>query len=337
MKVMELRAFGLDDAASLVAAERPVPRPAAGQLLLRLRAAALNYRDVEIAAGHYGMPVQLPRVPVSDGVGKVVEVGAGVTRFVPGDRAIPVFFPDWVDGDFHAGVFARQLGSSLDGVLAEYRLVHEAEAVKPPPALSDAAAASLSIAGLTAWNALVDARLQPGQSLLVIGTGGVAMAALQLAPLFGADSIVVSGSQAKLERLAAHGLARGVNRQRTPDWGQAVWALSGGRGVDLVLETGGATLPQSTIALRPGGQMAMVGYLAGTQVSLDLRSLFIAKRARLAGHTVGSRTHFEALLRALARHPIEPWIDAEFALADSRAALQRLAGGEGTGKVLIRF
>jgi len=315
--------------------ERPAPVPGRGEVLIRVRAAALNHRDLEIRDGRYGMAVQRPLVPLSDAVGDVVEVGATTAGFAPGDRVIPTFFPTWIDGAFRSEYFASQLGSSVDGVLRELMVYPATGLVHAPSHLGDEAAA-LPIAALTAWSALCDASLGPGQTLLVIGTGGVALFAVQFARLFGARAIVVSSSDHKLARAMELGAAHGVNYQRVPHWGAPVRDWSGGAGVDVVLELGGAaTLPQSTVALRVGGTIAIVGYLTGPQLQLDLRELFIGKRARLRGQTVGSRRDFEAMNRALEWHRVVPVIDSRFALSDTPAAYERMASGQALGKVLI--
>lgn len=332
MRTIELQEFGNR---GLRLVERPVPTVRPGEALIRVRAAALNYRDLEIAAGRYGMPVSLPRIPLSDAVGEVVDIRPETSTFAPGDSVNLTFFPDWIDGHFRSEYFARQRGSSVDGVLSEYVVVHENELVRAPANLNDESA-GLPIAGLTAWAALTEATLQPGQTVLVIGTGGVSLFALQLTKLFGGQAIVVSSSDQRLERAIGFGASAGVNYRRTPDWGREVRELTGGRGVDVVIETGGAaTLAQSTVALRTGGHIAVVGYLSGAHLQLDLRELFIGKRARVHGHTVGSRTQLETLTRALELNQLVPIVDSRFPLEDVESAYDRLRSGEAFGKVLI--
>jgi NADPH:quinone reductase-like Zn-dependent oxidoreductase len=332
MRAVELQAFG---SGGLRILERPVPTVRAGEALIRVRAAALNYRDLEIAAGRYGMPVSLPRTPLSDAVGEIVDLGADTSRFAKGDFVNLTFFPDWIDGEFRAEYFARQRGSSTDGVLSEYVLAHETELVRAPANLKDESA-GLPVAGLTAWVALSEAALQPGQTVLVIGTGGVSLFALQLATLFGAQPIVVSSSDHRLERALRLGALAAINYRRTPEWGREVRELTSGRGVDVVIETGGAaTLPQSTAALRPGGHIAMVGYLGGAELRLDLRELFIGKRARVHGHTVGSRRQLEALNRAVELNRLVPVVDSRYPIDDVEGAYERLRSTEAFGKVLI--
>lgn len=334
VNTLELQRFGPQ---GLLLADRPASRPGPGEVLLRLRAATLNHRDLEIVEGRYGMPVQLPIVPVSDAVGEVVEVGAGVTRVGVGDRATPVFFPDWIDGPFRAAYFTRQLGATLDGMLRAHAVVPESALVRVPDHLSDEGAAALPIAGLTAWSALADAAVSPGQSVLVIGSGAVSLFALQFARLFGARGIAVTSSEEKAARLKALGASDVLVSRAEPEWGAAAHALAG-EGVDLVVEVGGAgTLAQSTAALRVGGTMAIVGYVAGARLDFDLRPLFIGRRARLHGHTVGSRAGFEAMNRAMALHRLEPVIDRSFPMKETPAALDYLASGRAFGKVAIRI
>lgn len=334
MNTIELQRFGRE---GLVATDRAMPRPGPGEVLLRLRAATLNHRDLEIVEGRYGMPVQLPIVPVSDAVGEVLALGEGVSRVAVGDRASPVFFPDWIEGPFHGAYFARQLGATLDGMLRRFAVLPEAALVRMPAHLSDEGAAALPIAGLTAWMALTDAALSPGQSVLVIGSGAVSLFALQFARIFGARAIAVTSTEEKAARLKALGASDVIVSRRTPDWGTAAHALAG-EGVDLVVEVGGAaTLPQSTAALRVGGTMAIVGYVSGPRLDFDLRPLFIGRRARLHGHTVGSRAGFEAMNRAIALHRLEPVIDRCFPMSETAAALDYLASGRAFGKVAIRI
>jgi NADPH:quinone reductase-like Zn-dependent oxidoreductase len=332
MKAIELTRPGLT---GLRTVQRPELSPGPGEVLLRIRAASLNHRDLEILEGRYAMPVPLPIVPLSDAVGEVMALGDGVQGLQPGDRVCPSFFPEWLDGPFHERFFARQLGGNVDGVLRE-QMVLPASAVVKAPAHLGAEAATLPIAALTAWSALSDAGLVPGQRVLVIGTGGVSLFALQLAPLFGAEVLVVSGDEAALARAKALGAHAVVNRQEHPDWGTRVRELTGGDGVDLVVDVAGApTIAQLPAALRTGGTVAMVGYAGGAALAFDLRGVFIARRARLHGHTVGSRRQFEAMCRAIEQHRLVPVVDSRFAFDEAPAAYERLGSGRAFGKVLV--
>jgi NADPH:quinone reductase-like Zn-dependent oxidoreductase len=282
------------------------------------------------------MPVSLPIVPLSDAVGEVVELGPGASRFAVGECVNPVFFPDWIDGPFRAEYFQRQRGSSAGGVLQEAIVIPETQLVRAPRHLGPEAAA-LPIAALTAWNALRASELLPGQTVLILGTGGVSLFALQFARMFGVQAIVVSTNESKLRRAQELGAAAVIDSTALPTWGEHVLQLTDGRGADLIVEVGGSnTLPQSSLALSMGGHIAMVGYLSGSQITLDVRSLFIGKRARLQGHTVGSRASFEEMNRAIEIHRLTPVIDCTFAWEDGIAsAYQRLRSREVFGKILL--
>jgi NADPH:quinone reductase-like Zn-dependent oxidoreductase len=329
---IQLSNFGFKEFGSV---DLEVPRMASGDLLVRVRAAAINYRDIEIIEGRYAMPVPLPLVPLSDAVGEVVELGEGVTRFSIGDRVNTVFFPNWQAGDFRNEYFQHQLGSSVRGVLQQFIAVPEAAVVHAPKHLGDEAAA-LPIAAVTAWNVLRDANLYPGQTVLIIGTGGVALFALQFAQLHGANTIVVTSDRRKIEKVQALGGGTVLDSNQDHEWGQRVMDITAGRGVDVVVEVGGSkTLAQSSRALRVGGYLAIVGYLSGSQASIDLRALFIAKRARVQGHTVGSRASFEEMNRAIELHRLKPVVDSTFPIGHAVAAFDRARSGEAFGKVLI--
>lgn len=334
MKAIELACFGWR---GLQAVERPDPSPASGEVLLRLQAASLNYRDLEILEGRYGVPVPLPIVPLSDAVGEVVGVGSQVEGLRVGDRVCPAFFPDWVDGPFHERFFSRQLGGNTDGVLRQLMAIPASAVVKVPAHLGGEAA-TLPVAGLTAWSALTDAGVGPGQRVLVIGTGGVSLFALQLALLFGAEVLVVSSAEAALARVRAFGAVATVNRNEHPEWGLRVRDLTGGNGADVVVDVAGAaTFAQLPAALRTGGTVAMVGYASGAAVHFDMRSLFIARRARLHGHTVGSRRQFEAMCHFIERHRMVPVVDRCFELDAVAAAYERLGSGRAFGKIMVEL
>jgi 2-desacetyl-2-hydroxyethyl bacteriochlorophyllide A dehydrogenase len=332
MRVVELREWGLT---GLVLSDRELPRPAPGTVLIRMQAASLNYRDIEILEGRYGMPVSLPIVPLSDAVGEIVEAGEGVSLFARGDRVNAVFMPDWKGGEFCPQYFQRQLGSSVPGVLQEYLALPESAIVRAPAHLTVEAAA-LPIAALTAWNAFRDAAIRPDQTVLIVGSGGVALFAIQLARLFGANAIVVTNTPQKIARLQQLGASWVIDGRAHPDWGSEVLKLTNGRGADVVVELGGgATIGQSTVALRVGGYVAIVGYLGGPQITIDLRSLFIGKRARLHGHTVGSRASFEEMNRAIEAHRLQPVIDSTFPIDQISQAYERARSRDTFGKVLI--
>jgi len=319
VKAWQLDGWSIDN---LALVERPQPRPGAGQVLLRMKAASLNYRDLVVARRGYGPQTgELPLVPVSDGVGEVVEAGPGVTRVAAGDRVCPAFFQD-----------GKSLGGPHDGVLQEYQVFHEAGVFPVPEHLSDEAAATLPCAALTAWTAIVvEGRAKPGDSVLVQGTGGVSLFALQFARLCGARVTVVSGSDAKLARAKALGAERGINYRTTPEWGKE------SRGHDLVVDVGGAeSVPQSLRAVRARGTICLIGVVSGQAMTLPLGPI-VTRHVRLQGVTVGTLPDFEAMLRAIAQHRLQPVVDKVFDFDALRAALDHLASGAHFGKICLRI
>jgi len=320
----------------LAVEERPQPRPGPRQLLVRMSAASLNYRDLEVVAR--ARDAARPLVPVSDGVGRVVAAGPEVTRFRTGDRVSPIFFPDWIAGEPSAEARRRRLGGPDDGVLAEYVAVDEHAAVAPPAHLSDVEAAALPCAGVTAWSALfVTDRVLPGETVVVQGTGGVSTFAILLAAQAGARVIVVSGSAAKLERARALGAGDGIDRRAEPEWHERVLELTGGRGADHVIDVaGGDGLTRSLAATRVGGTISLAGYVAGHTGRFDLATAFV-RRLRMQGLGVGSRDSFEALVRALESSEARPPIDRVFPVDELAAALTHLETGGPFGKVALTF
>ena len=336
MWAVELRATGND--ASLIEVERPTPRAGAGEVLVRIGAASMNYRDLALIRGEYGNPPKFPLVPLSDGAGTVVEVGQGVTRFGEGDRVIFQMRPYWLDGTPTRHAITNSLGMTLDGVLSEYRLAREEELVRTPAHLSDEQAASLPIAAVTAWTALVTGgRLQRGETVVVQGTGGVSLFALQFAHHLGARTIVTSSSDEKLQRAKALGADHVVNYRTTPDWQHEVVALTEGEGAGHVLDIGGsATFERSLEAVRPGGNIYLVGFLGGTKLELDLPKIF-RRAAVLRGLSVGPRSAFEEMNAAIERWRLEPVIDRTFTRQQLRAALETMADGAQFGKIAITY
>lgn len=327
--------FGLD---RLTLRPDPTPEPGPGQVRMGVRALSLNYRDLLMVQGQYDARMPLPRVPLSDAVGVVDAVGPGVTRFRAGDRICPIFAPTWLDGEPPADVLQRALGHRADGVAAEAVLVHEADAVLAPSHLTDEEAATLPCAAVTAWHALLGGTrpLRPGESVLIQGTGGVSLFALQLARLAGARVLATSSDDAKLERAVSLGAEGGVNYRTTPGWGKAIRALTGGRGVDHVVEVGGAgTLTESLTAVRPGGRIAVIGVLAGRQAPVDVTSILM-RGVTLQGVFVGSRAHFEALGRAVEASALRPVVDRVFDFDALPDALAHVAAGRHFGKVVLR-
>ena len=334
MKAYELQATGSLDGLKLV--DRPEPKPAHGQIVVRVRAASLNYRDLIVMQGAYGR-VSLPLVPLSDGAGEVVAVGDGVTRWQPGDRVAGTFFPEWLAGPVTAESTKTALGGgSTTGMLAEFVALSEHGAVRVPEHLSFEEAATLPCAALTAWNALVEqGRVKAGETVVLLGTGGVSIFGLQIAKLHGARTIITSSSDEKLARAVALGADATINYRTTPDWEKKVLELTGGLGADHILEVGGAgTFAKSLRATRLGGHVALIGVLAG--VASELRVTDILMRSlRVNGIYVGSREMFESLNRAVTQHQLKLVIDRVFPFAEARAAYEHLQSGKHFGKVVI--
>jgi len=336
VRAVEIRGgFGL---ANLALTERPEPRPGPGQALVRLRAAALNYRDLLTAEGKYNPKQKLPLIPCSDGAGEVVEVGAGVARVAPGDRVSPIFAQRWIAGVPTREKLRSTLGGPLDGTLAELAVFDQEGLVKIPEHLSDEEAATLPCAAVTAWSALVtEGGVTAGDTVLVQGTGGVSLFALQIAKLLGARVIATSSRDDKLARARELGADDGINYKEIPEWGTRAKELTGGAGVDHVVEVGGAgTLQQSLRAVRIGGTISLIGNLAGTKSELLLTQIFMQK-LRVNGILVGHRESFEAMNRAVAFHRLRPVIDRIFPLEEARAAFDHMAAGDHFGKIVIRI
>ena len=334
MKAWELVKFGPEKNLRMV--ERPMPAPGPGEVLVRVHAVSLNYRDKILVEGTYMPGLPLPFVPASDASGEVVAVGDGVTRAAVGDRVTGQFRVRWLDGKPGPDEVALSLGGPLPGVLAEYVLWPQEAVVKPPSHLSYEEAATLPIAGLTAWFALMeDGQLKAGESVLVQGTGGVSLFAVQLAAMAGARVIVTSSGDEKLLKVKQLGATDTVNYRTTPDWDKAVLELTTGRGVDHVIEVGsGKTFTRTLNALAIEGHVAVVGFLGGMEINVDARSL-IRKRARVQGIAVGHRRAFEEMNRAIEMHGLRPVIDRCFAFAEVKEAFAHLDQGA-FGKIVIR-
>ena len=336
MRVFEIRdAFGLD---RLVAAERPTPEPGPGQVLLEMKAASLNYRDVLTVAGKYNPRQPLPLIPCSDGVGVVAAVGDGVSRVKAGDRVATLFSQKWWGGRPEYDKIRSTLGGPLDGTLAEYMALDENGVVKVPGHLSNVEAATLPCAAVTAWSALAtQGDVGPGDTVLVQGTGGVSLFALQLARILGARVIATSSSDEKLERVRELGAWAVVNYVDEPEWGKKARELTGGVGVDHVVEVGGGgTIAQSLKAIRIGGQISVIGNLAGGSTELSLIPILM-QNVRLQGIIVGSREGFEAMNRAIAQHELRPVVDRVFPFAETPEAFRYVAAGKHFGKVCIEI
>ncbi len=329
-------AFGLDH---LTLVERPDPvEPGHGQVRVRMRAVSLNYRDLLMVRGHYNPRQPLPLVPCSDGAGVVEAVGPGVSRWQVGDRVMGIFAQDWIDGDPDAVALRSTLGGPLNGTLTEVRNFSEHGLVATPDYLSDVEAATLPCAALTAWSAMATyGDVKAGDTVLTLGTGGVSIFAVQLARAMGARVIVTSSSDDKLERARELGAHEGVNYRTHERWSDQVLELTDGRGVDHVIEVGGAgTLDQSVRSVRPGGHIALIGVLAGGADPVHLTRVLM-RNIRIQGILVGSRAGFEAMNRALSVHRVQPVVDRVFDFGEARAAFDHLASGSHLGKVVIRI
>jgi NADPH:quinone reductase-like Zn-dependent oxidoreductase len=322
---------------ALVKVERPDPKPSYRQVLVKVKACSLNFRDLGIVRGSYRMPVRENLIPLSDGAGEVIETGPGVTRVKVGDRVAGCFFQRWAGGEAPPDVHASALGGGIDGMLAEYAVLEEDGTVKIPEHLSLEEGATLPCAGVTVWHAMMEhAKLIAGHTVLLQGTGGVSIFGLQLARAMGIGVIITSSSDEKLARAKALGASHGINYVTTPDWEKAAQRLTGGRGVDHVVEVGGAaTFARSFGAIRVGGKISMIGGLSGPATELN-PGLIFARRANVQGISVGSMQMFEAMNRAIAANGIKPVLDKVFPFDEAQAAYRYMAAGAHLGKIVIR-
>lgn len=317
-------------------AEQPVPEPGAGEIAVRMRAASLNYRDLLTVQGKGGV-TRLPLIPFSDGAGEVIAVGDGVARVAIGDRVCPMFFQSWFDGGPSAANRRLALGGTRPGVLQEVMVLNAEGVTRIPAHLSFVEAAALPCAGLTAWRALFEeAQLRPGETVLVQGTGGVSIFALQFAKLAGATVIVTSSSDEKLERAKVLGADHTINYRTVPEWGKAAADWAGG-GVDHVVEVGGKdTFRQSIEAVRVGGTILVIGVLSGFAQEIAIPSIF-SKNLHVIGLSVGSRKMFEGMASAIARNGLKPVIDRTFDFGEVPDALRLMERGGHFGKIVVEF
>ena len=336
MKLFEIRGgFGLDH---LVPGERPQPEPGPGEALVRIRAASLNYRDLLMVEGKYNPKLKLPRIPASDGAGEIAAIGAGVSDWKTGERVVLPFFPAWREGTLTQAKAASALGGDVDGVLREFVTIPADCLLRIPGHLDFIQAASLPCAAVTAWHGLfVAGALHPGQTVLLQGTGGVSIFGLQLAKVSGARIIILSSSDAKLDRARTLGADETINYKTTPDWEKKVLELTGGEGVDLTLEVGGTgTLPRTLRATRYGGRVSLIGVLSGIAGDVPIGPI-LHKMLQINGIYVGSHAMFADLNRVLAQHRIEPVLDRVFDFAETPAAFQYFQKGLHFGKVCVTF
>ena len=340
MLAFQVTQFGLEH---LQSAERPEPVATPGMVLIRVHAVSLNYRDLLVAKGQYNPKMQLPRILCSDGAGEVVAAGDGVRRVKVGDRVCGIFMQRWLDGPLTAEKSKAALGGDVDGMLARYVLLSEDGVVRFPEHLSYEEAATLPCAGVTAWNALHyggdPARpLQPSETILIQGTGGVSIFALQFAKLLGAKVIGTSSSEEKLSRAYAMGLNAGCNYRERPEWSRWVTEVTDGLGADRIIEVGGAgTFGQSLRAARVEGMVAQIGVLSGG-VTADPLALtpILHKQLRVQGIYVGSRAMFEQMNTAIAEAQLHPVVDKVFAFEQTREAFEHMQSGAHFGKIVIR-
>ncbi|WP_417519383.1 zinc-dependent alcohol dehydrogenase family protein [Minwuia sp.] len=335
MKAAVLQQPGIEN---LTVKDIDEPSPGPGEVKVRLRASSLNYRDLVTVQGGYGSKQkQSGLIPMSDGAGEVVEVGAGVSQYQAGDRVTPIFFTNWQGGAPTAQAQALALGGSAQGCAAEFGCFPATGVVPTPDFLTDAEAASTVCAGLTAWQAVVEqGRIRPGDWVLTQGTGGVSIFALQFAKAMGARVIATTSSDAKAARLKELGADHVINYRDITDWGKAAKSLSGG-GVDLVVEVGGAgTLTQSLKSIRIGGTVAMIGILAGQTSEVNM-GFVLMTNSRIQGITVGSREMHLAMYKAMEAHKIKPVISDTFALSEIRDALEFQKAGKHFGKIALEF
>ncbi|MHB1927686.1 MAG: zinc-dependent alcohol dehydrogenase family protein [Leptospirillum sp.] len=337
MKTYVIRSISENPEQSLACVEREKPAIGPGDVLVRMRAATLNFRDLRIFRGQYRPRLTLPLVPLSDGVGIVEEVGSEVRRFSPGNRVAGTFFQPSPDGT-ETGSGRMTLGCEKDGVLSEWVALPESGLVPVPDHLSDEEAAALPCAGLTAWNALMEGDpVRPGDTVLIQGTGGVSIFALQFASLAGCRTIVLSRSRAKLERARKLGATETVCTGDVPDWEKRVKDLTGGQGVDRIVEvTGGESLPRSLEAVRPEGQILVIGVLSGVETRVSLAPILM-KEIRLRGILVGDRELFLRMNRAIDANGLVPVVDRTFAFSDALEAYRLLDRGEAFGKLAVRI
>ena len=334
MRAIQLSAFGLDH---LDLVDLPAPRPGPHEVLVQMEAASLNFRDHMVVNGDLYRGVPLPIAPVSDGAGTVQEVGEGVTRFKPGDRVTTFYKSRWIAGAMRPEWEGAEIGGPEQGVMRELACFDQYSLARAPAHLTSVQAATLPIAALTAWQVLETARVTTGQTVLLLGTGGVSLFALQFAKLRGARAIVLSSNDEKLERAKALGADVGINYKTHPQWGALVREASGGAGVDVVVETiGAATLAQSLQAVRMHGFVAILGWLGGSEAKLPLTPV-VLKRVRLQGISVAPLEAHEQMVAAIEATGLEPVIDHVYGFGQLREAFEQLVAGRHFGKLAIDF
>ena len=334
MKVWRILQFGIEN---LELADLPDPRPERGEVLVKIHAVSLNFRDLMVVVGKYNPKMHLPRIPASDGAGEIAAVGEGVTRVKVGDRVAGIFMQNWIDGPGDAAKIRGAVGGDIDGMLAESVVLREDGVVRIPEHLSFEEAATLPCAAVTAWNAVVHAGgLKAGDAVLIQGTGGVSIFALQFAKLLGARVLGTSSSDRKIEHAKRLGLDAAVNYRVHPNWDQWVMEQTSGRGADLVVEVGGAgTFTRSLRSVRIGGVVAQIGVLSQSTDGIEI-PLLLHKQVNLRGIYVGSRADFEEMNRAISQHRLKPAIDEVVSFDHLPDALRRMQAGAHFGKLVVK-
>ena len=335
MKVFELQSFGLD---GLKRVDNPIPQPGRNEVLLKMKAASLNYRDLLTVLGDYSRKYSFPLVPLSDGCGVVEAVGADVSRVQTGDRVAPLFYQDWLSGTPTPELTQTALGAEHGGCLQEYLVLKEHSVSKVPAYLSDVEVATLPCAALTAWRSLaVEGKMQPGERILIQGTGGVSIFGLQFAKLANTEVILTSSSDEKLAKGQALGADHLINYKKHEKWYKQVQAITAGQGVDHVVEVGGAgTLFQSLMSIKPGGHISIVGVLSQDASAAPIFAM-ISKQARVQGVNVGNRDHFESMCRALERSQLKPVISHVLPFEDCVEAFELMQSGTHFGKICLQY
>lgn len=334
MKAWQLHAFGLEN---LKLSEVPTPVPLADEILIRVGAVSLNFRDKAIVDGIYGQPIPMPLIPVSDVAGTVIQIGAAVKRFKIGDRVISTLYSKWIDGQPAPDEPDYCYGAPLPGGLAEYMVINDNSAVLAPESYSDEEASTLPIAAVTAWFSLVETgKIKPGDTVVAQGTGGVSIFATQMAKAIGARVIITTSSDVKGEKARSLGADDVINYVKTPDWAAEVLKLTNGLGADHLLDVvGGDGINDSVRATRVGGQVSMIGFLGGQATNLNLTQA-IFKQTKLQGICVGHRKSFEEMNAALTKFNIKPEIEAVYNFEDAVKAYEHVSRGA-FGKIVIRL
>jgi len=336
MKAYTTRGDGID---ALELQDRPLPVAGPGEVVVRMRAASLNFRDLLVIGGAEGWKPRVPRVPFSDGVGEIVALGEGVTRWTPGERVAGLFLPEWIDGELTEEKYVKALGGpAADGVLAEYVTFPEPSVVAVPAHLSDEQAATLPVAALTAWHAVARrSRVHAGDHVLIQGTGGVSIFATQFVAALDGRPIVLSSSDAKLERARQLGAVATINYRQSPAWEREVLELTDGRGVDHVIEVvGGENLNRSLRAVKVSGTISFIGLIAGLAARIDTYR-FVTRNVQIHGIETGSREMFEEMNAFIEARGLEPVVHEVFAFGQVRECLRRLEGASHFGKLVVRY